>query len=79
MTTKRLTNQRFSTIINAMNYYETMIDDMELESELDRDNKVHRATLKKERQNFKSAMEWLLSLRPDGYKEFISRETLDTE
>lgn len=59
MSGRRLTRQRWDAIISAMAYYETMIEDGEMNMGPD-DPMDWRA----ERRRHESAMDWLRSVRP---------------
>lgn len=58
---KRLTRQRWDTIVTAMAYYETIIEDGEINMG-PRDYMDWRG----KRRSHESAMEWLRSVRPKG-------------
>ena len=51
----RLTRQRWDTIVRAMNFLEAEIQDMETFDDLD---------ASRERRQFESAMEYVMSIKP---------------
>lgn len=58
MSKPRLTRQRYDTLINAMAYWETYLEDMESDEELLSDTSNSRQL----RREYDSAMEWLWAM-----------------